>query len=97
MAITILPPVVEDIDVPQEDSDVESMDSEGDIDMTTARRAKRQCLAKRGTGIVTPGEVVTDDPQWMRWVLLRPLFPASDLQYFCVLSAGSTDFAIEQS
>ncbi|KAL2219084.1 exoribonuclease complex, subunit Rrp4 [Thermoascus aurantiacus ATCC 26904] len=66
MAITILPPVVEDIDVPQEDSDVESMDSEGDIDMTTARRAKRQRLAKRGTGIVTPGEVVTDDPQWMR-------------------------------
>lgn len=72
MAITILPPVVEDVDVHQEDSDIESMDSEGDIDMTTARPGKRQRLEdrkKRGTGIVTPGEVVTDDPQWMRWVL----------------------------
>ncbi|KAL2000752.1 hypothetical protein VTN02DRAFT_2670 [Thermoascus thermophilus] len=69
MAITILPPVVEDVDVHQEDSDIESMDSEGDIDMTTARPGKRQRVGdrrKRGTGIVTPGEVVTDDPQWMR-------------------------------
>ncbi|KAL2009207.1 hypothetical protein VTN00DRAFT_7401 [Thermoascus crustaceus] len=69
MAITILPPVVQDADVHQEDSDIESMDSEGDVDMTTARPGKRQRFEdrrKRGTGIVTPGEVVTDDPQWMR-------------------------------
>ncbi|OAX84771.1 hypothetical protein ACJ72_00851 [Emergomyces africanus] len=64
MAITILPP-----SMPEESfssSDDESRDSEGDVDMSGghARPAKRLRLSKGG--IVTPGEVVTDDPQWMR-------------------------------
>lgn len=67
MAITILPP-----SMPEEafnSSDDESRDSEGDIEMSGghARPAKRLRLSKGG--IVTPGEVVTDDPQWMRYVL----------------------------
>ncbi|EEQ90276.2 hypothetical protein RJZ56_004994 [Blastomyces dermatitidis] len=64
MAITILPP-----SMPEEEyssSEDESRDSEGDVDMSggNARPAKRLRLSKGG--IVTPGEVVTDDPQWMR-------------------------------
>lgn len=74
MAITILPPVVDDADVPQADSDIDamSMDSESDADTATGghfQSAKRHHIAgisKLNTGIVTPGEVVTDDPQWMR-------------------------------
>lgn len=82
MAITILPPVVEDINAHHEvDSDIESMsiDSDGGVDLagggTTAgapsRPSKKPRLSGLGnntisTGIVTPGELVTDDPQWMR-------------------------------
>ena len=43
-------------------SDSDSADSEGDIDM--APPAKRHKLSTKL--IVTPGETVTDDPQWMR-------------------------------
>ncbi|KAK0517149.1 hypothetical protein JMJ35_000304 [Cladonia borealis] len=43
-------------------SDSDSADSEGDIDM--APPAKRHKLSTKS--IVTPGEMVTDDPQWMR-------------------------------
>ncbi|KAJ5692121.1 Exosome complex component rrp4 [Penicillium macrosclerotiorum] len=70
MAITILPPVVEDLGPYQAESDDSmSVDSDSDVEMTGASRApKRVRLSdkKLGTGIVTPGEVVTDDPQWMR-------------------------------
>ncbi|CAG7948770.1 unnamed protein product [Penicillium nalgiovense] len=70
MAITILPPVVEDVRPYEADSDDSmSMDSEEDVETTgISRPHKRPRLGNSniGTGIVTPGEVVTDDPQWMR-------------------------------
>ncbi|EDN06927.1 exosome complex exonuclease RRP4 [Histoplasma capsulatum] len=64
MAISILPPSMAEETFSS--SDDESRDSEGDIDMSGShsRPAKRLRLSKGG--IVTPGEVVTDDPQWMR-------------------------------
>ncbi|KAE8350959.1 IEC3 subunit of the Ino80 complex, chromatin re-modelling-domain-containing protein [Aspergillus coremiiformis] len=74
MAITILPPVVDDVDITHSDSDVDSMsvDSDGGVDLAlgkASRLSKRPRLVE-GTnitsGVVTPGEVVTDDPQWMR-------------------------------
>ncbi|KAK5189177.1 Exosome complex component rrp4, partial [Cryomyces antarcticus] len=41
------------------------VDVEGDVDMdTTSLPSKRAKLSNKA--IVTPGEVVTDDPQWMR-------------------------------
>lgn len=74
MAITILPPVVDDVDIPHPDSDHDSMsvDSDGGVDLEhTSRPSKRTRTVggtKIGAGVVTPGEVVTDDPQWMRLV-----------------------------
>lgn len=76
MAITILPPVVEDTRASHVDSEVDSMsmDSDGGVELGTAggsRPSKRPRLiggTKFGAGIITPGEVVTDDPQWMRLV-----------------------------
>lgn len=77
MAITILPPVVEDTGASYADSDVDSMsmDSDGGVDIApseAARPSKRPRLGgpNAGAGIVSPGEVVTDDPQWMRFVLI---------------------------
>ncbi|MCJ1290826.1 exosome non-catalytic core subunit rrp4 [Xylographa carneopallida] len=62
MAISILPPTLAAY-IPQDSSD--DADSEGDIGMAEdARPAKRARFL--GKGIVTPGESVTDDPQWMR-------------------------------
>lgn len=46
----------------ESDSDSEGgVDLEGDISM--GRPAKR---ARRDESIVTPGQVITEDPQWMR-------------------------------
>ncbi|KFY87781.1 hypothetical protein V500_06754 [Pseudogymnoascus sp. VKM F-4518 (FW-2643)] len=66
MAITILPPAppIQDVDY---DSSSDSgsdggADLDGDLDMRPKKRARRA----GSTSIVTPGEVVTDDPQWMR-------------------------------
>lgn len=81
MAIKILPPVVEDIRTTHDESDVDSMsmDSDGGVELGTgeaSRPSKRPRLVgdtKIGAGIVTPGEVVTDDPQWMRFVPLAQL------------------------
>ncbi|CAK40872.1 uncharacterized protein An11g10740 [Aspergillus niger] len=74
MAITILPPVVEDVDVPYSDSedDAMSVDSDGGVDLAAGdatRPNKRPRLVEGtniGAGVLTPGEIVTDDPQWMR-------------------------------
>lgn len=44
------------------------VDIEGDVAMRPAKRARRS----GGDEIVTPGEVITDDPQWMRSVLPSP-------------------------
>lgn len=79
MAITILPPVVEDASFAQIDSDHDSMsvDSDGGVELEDdSRPSKRPRTAGRtdiGAGIVIPGEVVTDDPQWMRLVCLKLL------------------------
>jgi exosome complex component RRP4 len=66
MAITILVPApaapyqtAEDSDDDHDDGGVEL---EGDSDMRPSKRARRS------KDIVTPGETVTDDPQWMRYV-----------------------------
>ncbi|KFY73925.1 hypothetical protein V501_01659 [Pseudogymnoascus sp. VKM F-4519 (FW-2642)] len=66
MAITILAPAppIQDVDY---DSSSDSgsdggADLDGDLDMRPKKRARRA----GSTSIVTPGEVVTDDPQWMR-------------------------------
>lgn len=67
MAITILapaPPAVEHFssDDISEDSEDGGVDLEGDIDMRPKKRARHH----ESSSIVTPGEIVTDDPQWMR-------------------------------
>lgn len=72
MGIIILPPVVEDI-VPRHDEsdDSISVDSDEDVEMSGVRQPKRARIGNQtvSTGVVTPGEVVTDDPQWMRLVV----------------------------
>lgn len=64
MAITIIAPVSAAVPYHTEDdsdhSDDGGVDIEGDLDMQLSKRAKHQ-------NIVTPGEVITDDPQWMRY------------------------------
>lgn len=63
MAITILPPTVEDDSYRASEDEIQ--DSDEDVDMgNTTRPAKRRRVSK--AGILTPGELVTDDPQWMR-------------------------------
>lgn len=39
-------------------------DLEGDVDMLVDSTSKHPDLASKN--IITPGEIVTDDPQWMR-------------------------------
>jgi exosome complex component RRP4 len=63
MAITILAPAPAEPTVDQVlDSDFD--DSDSDVDMEdSGRPAKR---SKTSRHLVTPGELVTDDSQWMR-------------------------------
>ncbi len=74
MGIIILPPVVEDIASHHDESDDStSVDSDEDVEMSGVRASKRAHIGEGddltvSTGVVTPGEVVTDDPQWMRLV-----------------------------
>lgn len=75
MGIIILPPVVEDISSHHDESSDDSMsvDSNEDVEMSGVRAPKRARIGQGddltvSTGVVTPGEVVTDDPQWMRSV-----------------------------
>ena len=71
MAITILTPVADDVGTLQ---DEDSIDSDDDVHMsggTGARPPKRSQGRKRtADSIVVPGQLVTDDPQWMRYVIL---------------------------
>lgn len=65
MAITILAPapsVPYELQDESDDEDFEDggVDLEGDSDMRPAKRARH------AKDLVTPGETVTDDPQWMR-------------------------------
>jgi exosome complex component RRP4 len=85
MAITILPPMIEEISGNHLAGDDDSShgysdDSDGDIDMEdggvslSKKRTNPRAVGKgRGkshtggsSGIVAPGDLVTDDPQWMR-------------------------------
>jgi exosome complex component RRP4 len=43
-------------------------DLEGDIDMRPSKRARHGGTSS----IVTPGEVITDDSQWMRYAIPFP-------------------------
>ncbi|KAF2091563.1 exosome complex exonuclease RRP4 [Saccharata proteae CBS 121410] len=45
--------------------DDRDFDSEGDVDMEASNRASKRPRTSQQS-IVTPGETVTDDPQWMR-------------------------------
>ena len=65
MAITILAPTPAGVPYPTEessDSEDGGADLEGDLDIRPSKRARHQ------KDIVTPGEIVTDDPQWMRYL-----------------------------
>ena len=69
MAITICAPAPAAIRYPSENSSDDSDDEGGvhiqggDVSMRPAKRARHS------KHVVTPGETVTDDPQWMRHVL----------------------------
>ena len=55
-------------------SDDESLDSEGDTTMLeSSRPTKRARLSS--TSVITPGELITDDPQWMRYFFTFSPFP----------------------
>jgi exosome complex component RRP4 len=66
MAITILEPApavpYQTLNGSDEDGSNGGVDLEGASDMRPLKRARRS------KDIVTPGETVTDDPQWMRYV-----------------------------
>lgn len=69
MAITILAPVPAylphqpDNSSSDDDADDGGVNLHGDSDMRPAKRLRHS------SDIVTPGEIVTDDPQWMRFVV----------------------------
>ena len=68
MAITILSPTPAVINHHPESSDDDfDHDEEGDVAMVGEERTSKRIRAS-GKDMVTPGEVVTDDPQWMRHV-----------------------------
>ena len=80
MAITILPPPpppqdYDDSNSSEDESDDGgvALDNDGDMDMRPKKRARHG----NSKSVVTPGEVVTDDPQWMRFVLFSyvPILP----------------------
>jgi len=68
MAITITAPAPAAAPYHDEYSDSSSedggVDLQGDIDMRPAKRARHSVIE-----VVTPGQTVTDDPQWMRYTL----------------------------
>ena len=70
MAIIVLAPLPQNVASEQSYRPGDAyLDSEGDFDMEDeARPAKRAKISVKE--IVTPGETVTDDPQWMRCTTL---------------------------
>ena len=67
MAIIISPPAPAAQDNGPRSSDDEdegTYDREGDVQMAEAGAAGRRRAAR---SVVTPGEIITDDPQWMRY------------------------------
>lgn len=68
MAITILAPVPATTSY-HADSDRSASDEEDggvDLDGDVVMRPKKRARHHGSSSIVTPGETVTDDPQWMR-------------------------------
>ena len=65
MAVTILAPApavpYQRVNDSDDDTDDGGADVEGDLSMRPAKRARNSAK-----DLVTPGETVTDDPQWMR-------------------------------
>lgn len=83
MAITILPPAREAGDWAREEeefneSDIEG-DSDGDVDMGVGGQRIAKARLTKMKGVVTPGEIVTNDPQWMRWVITKNGFKTRDV------------------
>ena len=71
MAITILAPAA--ANESYEESDRESQDSEdGGANLTDDIEVRPKKRRKNDSDIVTPGESVTDDPQWMRYASALP-------------------------
>lgn len=69
MAITIsapAPPPRIDYELSSDDESDMDLDSEGDADMEGDRRGHKKPRLSR-KHVVTPGELVTDDTQWMRY------------------------------
>lgn len=70
MAITILAPAAASIPYHADDSsdDLGSDDDDGGVELDPGMRPAKR--ARHSKEIVTPGETVTDDPQWMRYIPL---------------------------
>lgn len=64
MAISILPPTLAVLDEYELPSEQQSY-AEGDVDMN-GQESPSERVTTLGEDVVTPGEIVTDDPQWMR-------------------------------
>ena len=71
MAITVTAPkpavLVSTKAVPEEDGSIQRADLDGDIDMLTDSGRSPKKRQVDSNNVITPGEVVTDDPQWMRY------------------------------
>lgn len=76
MAITILPPVADQdspvsaVEEEEQEDDQSSLDSDGDyvvMERETALKKDKKQKRRTRIDIVTPGELVTDDQQWMRF------------------------------
>lgn len=67
MAITILPPASA-YKEPQEDGSSEDSDVDGGVELEagSGARPSKRLRHSLDQELVTPGETVTDDPQWMR-------------------------------
>lgn len=67
-----------DSDASDSDSDAGGVDVQDDIDMAIKAESRRSTRrAGYGSDIVTPGEIITDDPQWMRFVFFFLFLPSS--------------------
>jgi exosome complex component RRP4 len=68
MAITILapapPPPIRHEAYSEDDDDEMDLDSEEDVDMDGKAASKKPRMSAKH--VITPGELVTDDTQWMR-------------------------------
>lgn len=65
MTFSILPPASANQGYLSDSSDDGSLDSEDDVDMLDTTRPSKRAKHSHSS-IITPGETITDDPQWMR-------------------------------